>query len=168
MPRCRRSNRSARAGSPRCYEQAEGSPPQTEAAASPGTRPSGASRGYRARASLAAGAATGTKCSRSGTEAAYAPRVAGSTGPRRAARRATDAIPLPISKRRLRMSSCGDRSPARCKTGPSKSAREREPANLQSNLCGRQAESVHPRSPGHPGKVRYAAACRVSDSICDR
>src|SRR5439155_26826162 len=37
-----------------------GSPPQAEAAASPGTRPSGASRGCRERASLRPGAATGT------------------------------------------------------------------------------------------------------------
>ena len=38
-----------------------GSPPQAEAAASPGTRPSGASRGCRERASFRAGAATGTR-----------------------------------------------------------------------------------------------------------
>jgi len=48
---------------------------------------------------------------------------------RRAARRATDASPLLISKRRLGMSSCGMRSAARWSAGPSSSARRRERAS---------------------------------------
>src|SRR5439155_1199599 len=61
-------------------------------------------------------------CSTSGAQVASAPTVAESSGPRRAASRATTNRPLAISKRRFGMSSWGTRSPARWSAGPSSAA----------------------------------------------
>ena len=58
---------------------------------------------------------------------ATAPTVTGSSGPRRTARRAMPAIPVPISNRAEWKSRCGTRSPARCRAGPRRTAASREP-----------------------------------------
>jgi hypothetical protein len=76
---------------------------------------------------LPRGRRSGMRCSRSGAELAAAPSVAGSSGPRRAARRRMPARPLPISSRREWRSRCGTRSPAMWRTGPRRSAVSREP-----------------------------------------
>ena len=76
---------------------------------------------------LPRGRRSGRTCSRSGAELAAAPSVAGSSAPRRVARRRMPARPLPISNRRERKSRCGMRSPAKWRTGPRRSAASREP-----------------------------------------
>src|SRR5262245_31061231 len=72
------------------------------------------------------GRSQGTTCSRSGIAAAAPPSTAGSSGPRAAASSPSPRRPVPISKLRSGMSSCGTRSPARWSPGPSRSASGRE------------------------------------------
>ena len=70
----------------------------------------------------------GTRCSRSGMDAAAPPSTAGSSGPRQAASRPSATRPLPISKLRSGMSSCGTWSPAMC-SGRAEQKRERTRAD---------------------------------------
>ena len=118
--------------------------------------PSGASRGREELPSARAKERKDVFEVRRG--AATAPSVAGSSGPRRVARRRMPAVALPISNRRERKSRCGTRSPATWRTGPRRSAEPRAAGRPDRSACRHVEGNYHgcltSRMPAPPPRRR--------------